>query len=178
MRLRRSNKPTNPARCLPLFRTTVHIVATCGAEAPSAGRPGDDVRRPLVARIVRGARVYPPTEAGRITGCVAGAAPPPVPWGLKQRAGSMVASCFWRPPWSKKPGGRKAFHRRRWRWNSRLSVEALEDRVVLSLNATLFELDGNTVDNPAVAGDDWDTLYAGSRARAHSWVIWRTCARG
>jgi hypothetical protein len=53
-----------------------------------------------------------------------------------------------------------------------LSLEPLEDRVALSLNTTLFELDGNTVNDPSVAGDDWDTLAAGGgSARAFTGVL-------
>src|SRR5262249_37315914 len=55
----------------------------------------------------------------------------------------------------------KVLTRRRGR-KDRLSLEQLEDRVVPTLNMTLFELDGNTVDSPKVAGDDWDTLFADS----------------
>src|SRR5262249_26921313 len=83
----------------------------------------------------------------------------------------MIMSFFRRHPWWKKSRGWKDLPRR-WGRKARLSLEQLEDRVVPTLGMTLFELDGNTVDSLKVAGDDWDTLYAGSgSAMAYTGVL-------
>jgi hypothetical protein len=73
----------------------------------------------------------------------------------------MVTSFFRRHPWLKKSRGWKD-RPRRWGRKGRLSLERLEDRVVPTLNMTLFELDGNTWNDPDVPGDDWDTTLYGS----------------
>jgi hypothetical protein len=72
----------------------------------------------------------------------------------------MVVSFFRRLRWSRTSRRRKI--PRRWGQKSRLSLEQLEDRVVPTLDLTLFELDGNTVDDPTISEDDWDSLYADS----------------
>src|SRR5262249_44967759 len=120
------------------------------------GGGGPDPRAPRGSRWAAGrARPPPPILSGLQGECVPG----------------MIMSFFRRPPWWKKSRGWKDLPRR-WGRKARLSLEQLEDRVVPTLGMTLFELDGNTVDSLKVAGDDWDTLFAGSgSAMAYTGVL-------
>lgn len=58
------------------------------------------------------------------------------------------------------------------------SLGAISTPVYAGHDVGLFEVEGNAIDNPAIAGEDWDKVFAGTDSAAVSTFIDRSTERG